>query len=56
MLLAEQQTLSKVRAVLVEQHGLPATTALSTLYKQAKKQPDLAAAVKGALLTKAGKS
>jgi hypothetical protein len=55
VLLAEEQTVSKVRAVLIEQHGLPASTSLSTLYRAAKKQLDLAAPVKQPLLTKAGR-
>lgn len=56
VLLSEHQSMSKVKAILVEQHGLAPSTSLSTLYRAAKEQMELSAPVKQPLITAAGRS
>ena len=56
VLLAEHQSLSKVRAILVSQHGMPESVSVSTIYRAAKKVMEQVAPVKQPLLTAASRS
>jgi hypothetical protein len=51
VLLAEHQSISKVKAILVSQHGAPASISASTIYRAAKKQMERVAPSKQPLLT-----
>ena len=56
MLFATQQCISKVKAILVSQHGVPQSVSHSTIYRAARKQMDGAAPSKEPLLTAANRA
>jgi len=56
VLFAEHQSVSKVKAILVSQHGVPQSISHSTIYRAARKQMDRVAQSKEPLLTAANRA
>lgn len=56
VLFAEHQSVSKVKAILVSQHGVPQSISHSTIYRAARKQMDKVAQSKEPLLTAANRA